>query len=63
MPSEIARFLIELLHGEEHIIAGRRAGMAADNTLTADHRTSLLDLQSKYEDLCDLFRTIIKEHE
>ena len=63
MPAEMARFLIELLHGEEDAIEAIEVQAAKDSELTPDHRTSLLNLQSKYEDLCDLLRTLIREHE
>lgn len=31
--------------------------------LTPEQRTSLLDLQTRYENLCDFLRQVIKEHE
>ena len=62
MPAEMARFLIELLHGEEDAIDAIEKQMFVEQ-LTPEQRTSLLDLQTRYENLCDFLRQVIKEHE
>jgi hypothetical protein len=62
MPAEMARFLIELLHREEDAIEAIEKQMFAEQ-LTPEQRTSLLDLQTQYEHLCELLRKIIKEHQ
>ena len=58
----MARFLIELLHGEEDAIEAIEKQMFVEQ-LTPEQRTSLLDLQRRYENLCDFLRQVIKEHE
>jgi|KBSMisStaDraftv2_1062788.scaffolds.fasta_scaffold2293910_1 hypothetical protein len=62
MPAEMARFLIELLHGEEDAIDAIEKQILVAQ-LTPEQRTSLLDLQTRYENLCDFLRQVIKEHE
>ena len=62
MPTEMARFLIELLHGEEDAIDAIEKQILVAQ-LTPEQRTSLLDLQTRYENLCDFLRQVIKEHE
>ena len=59
----MARFLIELLHGEEDAIPAIEIQAAEDLELTPEQRTSLLDLQTRYENLCDFLRELIKQHE
>ena len=63
MSTSMARFLIELLHGEEDAIKAIEVQAAKDPELTPDQRTSLLDLQTRYENLCDFLRKVIEEHE
>ena len=63
MSTSMARFLIELLHGEEDAIEALEVQAAKDPELTPDQRTSLLDLQTRYENLCDFLRKVIEEHE
>ena len=58
----MARFLIELLHGEENAIDAIEKQILVAQ-LTPEQRTSLLDLQTRYENLCDFLRQVIKEHE
>jgi len=58
----MARFLIELLHGEEDAIDAIEKQILVAQ-LTPEQRTSLLDLQTRYENLCDFLRQVIKEHE
>ena len=62
MPAELARFLIELLHGEEDVIGAIKKQMFREQ-LTREQRTSLIDLQTQYENLCESLRKVIKEHE
>ena len=59
----MAKFLIELLHGEEDAILAIEVQAFSDGDLTPHQRASLLNLQSRYEDLCDLLRELIKQHE
>jgi hypothetical protein len=62
MSPEMARFLIELLHGEEDAIEAIEKQMF-DEQLTPEQRNSLIDLQTRYENLCDFLRQVIKEHQ
>jgi len=62
MPTEMARFLIELLHGEEDAIEAIEAQMFVEQ-LTPEQRTTLIDLQTRYENLCEFIRKVIREHE
>jgi len=59
----MARFLIELLHDEEDVIPAIEVQATEDPELTAEQRTRLLDLQTRYENLCDFLRELIKQHE
>jgi len=63
MSAKMARFLIELPHGEEDAIPAIELQAAEDPDLTPEQRTSLLDLQTRYENLCDFLRELIKQHE
>ena len=62
MSAAIAKFLIELLHGGEDAIEAIEKQMF-DEQLTPEQRTSLLDLQARYENLCEFIRKVIQEHE
>ena len=46
--AEMTRFLIELLHGEEDAIEAIKKQMFKEQ-LTREQRTSLIDLQKRYE--------------
>ena len=58
----MTNFLFELLHGEEDTIEAIEKQMF-DEQLTSEQRTSLLDLQTRYENLCEFIRKVIHEHE
>jgi hypothetical protein len=60
--SAVAKFLIELLHGGEDAIEAIEKQMFEEQ-LTPEQRTGLIDLQTRYEHLCELLRKMIKEHE
>ena len=62
MPASMTKFLIELLHGEEDTIEAIEKQIF-DEQLTSEQRTSLLDLQTRYENLCEFIRKVIHEHE
>jgi hypothetical protein len=55
----MARFLIELLHGEEDAIEVIEKQMFEEQ-LTPEQRNSLLDLQTQYEDVCESLRKLIR---
>ena len=63
MSAKMARFLIELLHDEEEVISAIEVQATEDPELTAEQRTRLLDLQTRYENLYDFLRELIKQHE
>jgi len=62
MSAEMTRFLIELLHGEQDAIEAIEKQMFVEQ-LTPEQRTSLIDLQTRYENLCEFIRKVIHEHE
>lgn len=63
MSAEMVRLLIELLQAEEDAIHAIEVQAAHDSELTVEQRFGILDLQSGYENLCDLLQKAIKQHE
>jgi hypothetical protein len=63
MSAPTAKFLMELLEGEEHTCEAIEIQLASDADLTLEQRDTLLDLQKAFEDICDKLKAAIEEHD
>lgn len=63
MSAPTAKFLMELLEGEQAAIEAIELQLSADDELTSLHRSTLVELQTAYEGLCDKLEAAIREHD
>jgi hypothetical protein len=62
MSTSMASFLIELLHTEANAIEAIEKRLFEEQ-LTPEQRTGLVDLHTRFEDLCESLRKVIREQE